>query len=114
MQRIKSMFAKRYNKAVGRCGPFWNERFGCKIVEDPLYVTVYIGFNPIKKGKVVDPREVKYGSYRCYFEEKYKHKLKITLHKSFLALGKTFKEQSKCLKQIEDRYREKLLYEGII
>jgi len=53
MQRIKSVFARRYNKLHNRTGPFWNERFGSKIVEgvrDPagyfLNLLWYLGYNP--------------------------------------------------------------------
>jgi len=115
MQRIKSVFAKRYNKLHGRSGPFWNERFGSKIVEgarDPssylLNLLWYVAHNSFRKGKVNDPREYKYSSIRCYLEENYKPKLKITLHQIFIDLGRNFKERLKVFLDLEIRYRENL------
>ena len=115
MQRIKSVFAKRYNKLHGRSGPFWNERFGSKIVEgarDPseylLNLLWYLAHNSYRKGKVNNPREYKYSSIKCYLEENYKSKLKITLHHIFKNLGKNFKERLKIFLDLEIRYRENL------
>ena len=69
MQYIKARFAEAYNREMKRTGPFWNERFKCKVVEkskDPrkylFQLLWYMGYNPVKKKKVKDPRESRYGS----------------------------------------------------
>ena len=116
MQRIKSVFAKRYNKLVGRCGPVWNERFGSKIIEKAkdaakymLYLLWYLAYNSYRKNKVNDPREYMYGSINCYLNENHKSRLKITLHDAFLNLGRTFKERLKNFLEYEKYYVEGLL-----
>ena len=115
MQRIKSVFAKRYNKLHGRTGPFWNERYGSKIVEDArdpsryfLNLLWYLAHNSYRKGKVNDPRDYKYSSIRCYLEKNCKSKLKITLHQIFENLGKNFEERLKIFLDLEIKYRESL------
>lgn len=111
MQRIKSVFAKRYNKLHGRSGPFWNERFGSKIIEKSKNVVKYFmrlifytGYNSVKKGKVKDPRNYKYSSFNCYLDKNYKSQLKITLHKYFLSLGNTFEECAQKFLEYEKQY----------
>lgn len=99
MQRIKSVFAKKYNRIHGRSGPFWNERFGSTIIEKAKDATRYIvhllwytAYNSVRKGKTDDPRNYKYSSIMAYLDENYKGTLKITLHGGFLSLGKNFRE----------------------
>jgi len=99
MQRIKSVFARRYNKLHGITGPFWNERFGSKIIEKAndilgyfIYLLWYLAYNPVRKKMVTDPRKYKYSSINVYLDEDYKPPLQITIHQFFLYLGKTFKE----------------------
>jgi REP element-mobilizing transposase RayT len=99
MQRIKSVFAKRYNKLMGRTGPFWNDRFGSKIVEQAknvlsyfVQLVHYLANNSVRKGYVTDPRDYKYGSFNCYLKKDYRSKLKVTVHDYFLMLGDTFEE----------------------
>jgi len=115
MQRIKSVFAKRYNKLHGRTGPFWNERFGSKIVQSArgpikylLNLLWYLAYNPYRKGQVNDPRDYKYSSIRCYLEQNYKSKLKITIHQFFKDLGKNFEERLKIFLNLEVGYRDSL------
>lgn len=100
MQRIKSVFARRLNKLLGRCGPVWNERFGDKIVEfteDPvkymLNLLWYIAYNSLRKKAPENPREYTYGSINHYLKKGYRGKLPITLAKEFIKLGKTFTER---------------------
>jgi REP element-mobilizing transposase RayT len=99
MQRIKSVFAKRYNKLMGRTGPFWNDRFGSKIVEQAknvisYFVTLihYLAHNSVRKGYVKDPRDYEYGSFNCYLKKGFQSKLEVTIHDYFLMLGETFQE----------------------
>jgi len=118
MQRIKSVFAKRYNKLHGRTGPFWNERFGTKIVESVgnakqqenylLNLLWYVAHNSYRKGKVNDPRDYEYGSINSYLNKNFKPKLKITLHKVFKNLGENFDERLKSFLEFEKAYKDRL------
>ncbi|MFC1671271.1 transposase [Spirochaetota bacterium] len=100
MQFIKSKYAQKYNRKMNRKGAFWNERFKDKIVEyqeDPEFylrqLLWYLGYNPVRKSIVKDPRDYKYGSINYYLDEKYESKVKITHHEYFLNLGDTFRER---------------------
>jgi REP element-mobilizing transposase RayT len=97
MQRLKSVFARRYNKLMDRTGPFWNDRFGSKIVEQAKDVVSYfikliryLADNSVRKGYVEDPRDYEYGSFNCYLKNGFQSKLKVTVHDYFLMLGDTF------------------------
>lgn len=116
IQRIKSVFAKKYNKLMDRTGPFWNERFGSKIVEKQenpwfylLYLLWYIAYNSVREQEVDDPRSSKYGSIMNYLKEDYNGKLKITLHDAFWELGDCFKIRVKRFLEYEKIYLENLL-----
>ncbi len=111
MQRIKSVFARRYNKIHGRIGPFWNERFGSKIIDDAIDATSYLlhllwymAYNSFRKNMVNNPRHFKYGSINCYLDENYKSILKIKLHDAFISLGKTFEQRIKKFMLFEENY----------
>jgi putative transposase len=100
MQFIKSVYAKRFNKLTERKGPFWNERYGSKIVEQAknpthylLYLLWYLAYNSCRKGYVTDPRYYAYGSINYYLQKDYQGKLKITLPEAFLNLGNTWEER---------------------
>jgi putative transposase len=102
MQYIKSRFAVKYNKLMKRKGPFWNERFKDEIInycEDPtLYLNRLLwklAYDPVRKKKVLDPREYRYGCINVYLDENYKPPIKITYHEYFLNLGNTFLERVK-------------------
>lgn len=96
MKWIKCIFTKRYNKKYGTTGPFWNERFGMKVVdladnpEEYLnYLLWYLGYNPVRAGKVTDPRDAEFGSLKNYLAPERSHKgPQITLHDYFLKLSK--------------------------
>jgi REP-associated tyrosine transposase len=115
MQYIKSQYARKYNKIMERKGAFWNERFKSRIVElsdDPISylnrLLWYFGYNPVKKGLVSDPREYKFGSINSYLLNDYVSEVKITLHKYYLDLGKTFKERTKKFLEYENFYLQNL------
>jgi putative transposase len=116
MQFIKSQFARKYNRIMNRTGPFWNERFSDKIIEesdDPIdafkKVHMYMGYNPVRSGYVSDPRKYKYSSFNCYIDENYVSPVKVTLHQYFLSLGTTFKESVRVLLDFEEEYKRKIL-----
>jgi REP element-mobilizing transposase RayT len=112
MQYIKARIAERYNRKTGRIGAFWNDRFKSKIVEDApdpktylLHLLWYIGYNPVRKGTIRDPRESVYGTIRSYLDPGFIPKVKITLHEFFIDLGNTFEERVSRFIEYEDRYR---------
>lgn len=110
MQYIKARIAEKYNRGTGETGPFWNERFGCSIIEEAdnpenylLWLLWYIGYNPVKKGLSKDPRKNEIGFINCYLLKNYKTTVRITLHPFFNELADTFEE---CVKKF-------LLYEEV-
>ena len=103
MQYIKARTAEIYNRATERKGPFWNERYGCKIIEHSTnpqqYLSQllwYIAYNPVKKGLSHNPRNNYIGFIRCYLIRNCKISIQITLHHFFYKLGNTFAE---CVKK---------------
>jgi REP element-mobilizing transposase RayT len=65
MQWIKCNFAKAWNKANGRTGHVWGERFYSRIISgitDFLRVREYIADNPVKAGLVERAAEWVFGS----------------------------------------------------
>ncbi len=115
MQRIKSVFTKRYNKIHKRTGPLWNERFGSKIVEEVkdaakyiIYLLWYIAYNPYRKYLVSNPREYQYSSINYYLDENFLPKANITRHNAFMNLGKTFSERVNAFLEFEQYYIERL------
>lgn len=115
MQRVKSVFARRYNKIHGRTGPFWNERFKSKIIQEAkdatnyaLHLLWYMAYNSYRKKQVHNPRDYRYGSINCYLDKNYRCKLKITLHDAFINLGKTFEQRVKAFLLYEEQYLNSL------
>ncbi|HSV97026.1 MAG TPA: transposase [Spirochaetota bacterium] len=115
IQYIKARFAENYNRARGRCGPFWNERFKDTVIElsdKPmvylLWLLWYLAFNPVRKNLASNPRVYPYGSIRSYLEEEYNSPLKITFHEYFLALGDIFADRVKAFLYYEEAYRRRL------
>lgn len=106
MKWLKGTFTRRYNRLMGVIGPFWNERFGAKVIslamdaEDYLNTLLwYLAYNPVRSGAVKDPRGYKYGSLNHYLTGETDTVLyqdsplahKITLHEYFLNLAKDVK-----------------------
>jgi putative transposase len=115
MQYIKARFAERYNREVGRIGPFWNERFKDIIIdflENPvnflLWLLWHLAINPVRNKRINDPRDYKYGSIKCYLDEDYNSPVKITLHDFFNNLANSFKERVSKFQFFEDAYRRRL------
>jgi putative transposase len=116
MQYIKARIAEYFNRAYSRIGPFWNERFKSKIIEesdDPqsyfLHLMWYIAYNPVRKGIICDPRESRYGTIRSYLEEDFVPKVAITLHEYFINLGDTFAQRVNVFLEYENKYRMRFI-----
>jgi REP element-mobilizing transposase RayT len=117
MQFIKSQVAQRYNRAMNRIGPFWNERFSDSIIdlsENPsvyfFYLLCYLAYNAVRKGYVADPRDYDYSSIRAYLEKDYCSPVVITLHQYFIQLGSSFDERARRLLLYEDHYRKRIAW----
>lgn len=115
MQYIKARFAEKYNRARGRSGPFWNERFGDSVIEFSdrpvvylLWLLWYLAFNPVRKSLASNPRSYPYGSINNYLVENHESPVRISFHDYFLALGKTFEERVKAFLYYEEAYRKRL------
>ncbi|MCL2025718.1 MAG: transposase [Leptospirales bacterium] len=116
MQYIKARTAEKYNKATGRKGPFWNERYKCKIVEHSdnpeeylPRLKWYIALNPVRKGLSDNPRNNYIGFINCYLIEGYEAPVKITLHPFFYKLGNTFAECAEKFLEYEKEYLQREL-----
>jgi len=114
MQYVKSNIAQQYNRKMGRTGAFWNERFRDVIVEHQKepekyfnWLMWYLGFNPVRAGLARDPRDYKYSAIMAYLDENYISPVKITLHKYFLKLGRTFEERVEKFLEYEQAYRKR-------
>ncbi len=112
MQYIKARIAEKYNRMAGRTGPFWNERFKCKIVEmmpEPekyfFRLMWYIAYNPVRKGVVDDPRDSCYGTIGVYLGLGCRSGVKITLHEYYLSLGNCEDERIRRFLQYEEQYK---------
>ncbi len=115
MQYIKSRIAERYNRGTGGTGPFWNERFGCTIIEESdnpenylLWLLWYIGYNPVKKRLSSNPRKNEIGFINCYLVKNYNTSVRITLHQFFNELADTFEECVKKFLLYEEAYLKRL------
>ena len=114
MQYIKARTAEKYNKIRKRKGPFWNERYKCKIIEESehpeqylLYLLWYVAYNPVRKGLSRNPRENYIGFINCYLADNYDVPVNITLHHFFHGLGDTFPERVDKFLLYEDVYLQK-------
>jgi len=100
MQYVKSRIAQSYNRKMKRTGAFWNERFSSEIIEEKINPEEYlrnliwkISYYQVDRGIVSDPRDSKYSTIRIFIEESYVPRDNITLHKYYLSLGQSKKEQ---------------------
>ena len=115
MQYIKARIAEKYNRRTGETGPFWNERYGCKIIEDSedpkmylLNLLWYIGFNPVRKNLSANPRKNFIGFINCYLDKSFQCRVRITLHQFFTELGTDFEACVKKFILYEQAYLEKI------
>ncbi len=115
MQYIKARIAEKFNRRTGETGPFWNERYGCTIIEHSenprtylLSLLWYIGFNPVRKKLSADPRKNYIGFINCYLYKDFKCKVNITRHKYFIELDETFEKCAKKFLWYEEAYLKRL------
>ncbi len=115
MQYIKARIAENYNRKMNRTGPFWNERFKCKIIEHAknpftyfINLALYMGYNSVTKGLLKNPQDSKYNTFRIMVEEDYIPPVKITFHPFFLSLGDTHSQRIQKFKVYEKAYRKRL------
>jgi hypothetical protein len=115
MQYIKARIAEKYNRAMGRTGSFWNERFGSSVIEEAekpeeylLWLLWYIGYNPVRKGLSQNPRMNDIGFINCYLDASHVLPIRITRHHFFLTLGDTFEDCVKRFLYYEEAYLRRL------
>ncbi len=116
MQYIKARIGENYNRKMGTCGPFWHDRFKCKIIElarNPVSyffnAVLYIGYNRVAKGIDNEPYDSKFNTFQIMVKEDYTPPVKTTFHPYFLSLGKTHSERIAVFKSIEKYYRKRVL-----
>ncbi len=114
MQYIKARIAEKYNRAMGRTGAFWNERFGSSVIEEAdkpreylLWLLWYIGYNPVRKGLSKNPCKNEIGFINCYLDKNHIPPIRITLHYFFLKPGDSFEDCVKELLIFEEAYLRK-------
>lgn len=69
MRTIHGRYAQYFNKATGRTGHVFGERFNSKIVQVNTYgllLSRYIHRQPLEAGLVKDPKDFPWTSYRAY------------------------------------------------
>ncbi|GAB4280334.1 MAG: hypothetical protein Kow0092_35960 [Deferrisomatales bacterium] len=65
VREVKQSFSRWYNRAQGRRGFFWGERFKSLVVEDgnPLvHLLAYVDLNPVRAGLVERPEEYRWST----------------------------------------------------
>ena len=69
MRVVNSMFAKDYNRATGRVGYVFRDRFNSQYIDNKEYLLKclrYIHMNPVKANMVASPEDYKYSSPSYY------------------------------------------------
>lgn len=110
MQYIKSVFTKKYNKAVGRSGTIWNSRYGDTIIDisnNPqqygIWLHFYIAYNPVRKKYTDNPRKYPFNSINHYLGQQ-ESIVTITEDRFFLSLGDTQKDRLEKYLAVEQEY----------
>jgi len=105
---------------MNRTGPFWHDRFKCKIIEQArnpvsyyINLSLYIGYKRVAKGLDTDLRDSKYNTFRMMVEEDYMPPVKITFHPYFFALGRDHAERLAAFGSYEKEYRKRLFKKRI-
>jgi len=67
MKEVKQRYTQGYNQRHGRRGTLWEERFKSVVVEGDdlalMLAGLYIDLNPVRAGKVLDPKEYRWSGY---------------------------------------------------
>lgn len=66
MQRLKSCYARGYNRKYGRRGALFDGRYGCRVIQTELQLfrtVAYIARNPVEAGLCVLPEQWRWSSY---------------------------------------------------
>jgi len=67
MKTLKLRFSLWFNRAKGRFGPLWSDRFKSVLVEGERFalrtVAAYIDLNPVRAGLVRDPKDYRFCGY---------------------------------------------------
>jgi putative transposase len=120
MQFIKARIAENYNKMYKRTGPFWNERFKSKIIEEYEYpVEDYIHeicsheFRDIQTLNQFCNKDI-YNTYMVYIDINYIPKVRICINDLFIKTGSDFKERARKLREYEKKYLLKCEPRGLI
>jgi hypothetical protein len=110
MQFIKARIAEYYNRAYKRTGPFWNERFKSKIieefenpVEDYIHTMCSHEFRDVKNQNNSYTKDL-YNTYMVYIDIEYVPKIRITINDLFLKIGSDFQERARKLRKFEMEY----------
>lgn len=72
MRLVNSIFAKDYNKATGRVGYVFRDRFNSQYIDSKEYLLKclrYIHMNPVKAKMVDNPEEYKFSSYNNFLKK---------------------------------------------
>jgi hypothetical protein len=110
MQFIKARIAEYYNKTFKRTGPFWNERFKSRIIEDCEHpIENYMNelcsceFMDIKTSNRSDKKDF-CNTYMAYIDINYIPRVKITINDLFNEIGSNFQERARKLREYELEY----------
>ena len=117
MEYLNGNSAKDYNRAHGRRGHFWNDRFHSTVIESgrQFFNTMfYIEFNMVKARGVKRPEDWKWSSFNAHAYGV--HDPVIDLPKRYLNLGETPEERQKLYREMAKGYmKEKgLVYEPVL
>jgi putative transposase len=110
MRTVNSVFGKKINKRLGRCGQVIMDRFKSPVIqtdEDLLNVMRYIDLNPCRAKMVNHPKYYKWSSFAHYAYGK-KDPL-ITPAPAYLAISETSSTRMELyLEMIESLWKEKV------
>jgi putative transposase len=107
MQYVNGNFSRAYNRRHGKTGRFWGGRFHSTVIESDtqLFNTLfYIEFNMVRCGKVDEPGDWKWSSYRAHASGE--EDPVLDLHEFYLALGATPEERQRTYREMAADYLE--------
>ncbi|MBE7503928.1 MAG: transposase [Verrucomicrobiales bacterium] len=78
MQRAEGQWAQQYNRRKQRTGAFWEGRYHCTLIGDPLHTQrcmTYIELNMVRAGVVAHPVEWRWCSYQEWLGQRQRYRL---------------------------------------